>query len=238
MQLYDDYQSMSPPATDLFSTNFPVIENPLSQGGGKWVLGANDGGSWNNPKVTANACVGSVDMSGGSLYADDIGHLKPSFIPFANNQYAEGVVYIAPGYTGNTGYHEIEILLRFSITAGVARGYEIITGIGPGPTDCYHAIVRWNGGVGSYDALWDTQVSGGGPSYPVDGLRIRGEIVGQNIMLYRNGVLFKTLDTLAFDGTGFTSGQPGLGFWPSTFDTVTFAIPNNMGWKSYKAGNL
>lgn len=188
-------------------------------------------------KVTANGAVGTVDMHA-SLYADNLAVLKPSFITFANDQYAEGVVYIAPGYTVTNAYHEIEIQLRFVLSSGVARGYEIITGIGPGPTDCYHAMVRWNGGVGSYDALWDTQVSGGGPPFPVDGLRIRGEIQGQFLRLYRNGVLFKNLDTLAFDGTGFTSGQPGMGTWPGTFDTVTFGIPENMGWHSYKAGNL
>lgn len=224
--------------TDLFSTNFPVIEAPIN--GTQWVRGLQEGVAWQDPKATANGCVGSFNTFA-SRYSDDIAHLKSSYIAFGNDQYIEGVLYVAPGYTGNGGFHECELNPRFTITASNAQGYEFITGMGPGGL-AYHSVVKWLGGNGSYTTIWDTQITPPAPPFPVDGLVVRAEVQGSVGRLYRNGVLFKTVDlTKDKDNntiTVYPSGQPGLGFWPADDVPGIGGIPENMGWHSWKAGNL
>jgi hypothetical protein len=202
-----------------YATSFPGIENPISEGGA-WVNGLAVGLDWNNPKTTGGKAVGSVAMTG-SRYADDIGHLSTSLHAFSANQWAQGTVYKASGYTGGGGSHEIELLLRFQITAHNARGYEILWGLAG-----YIAIVRWNGPVGNYTPLYDPGTGSIAP--PVDGDVLRAEMNGSTITVYKNGVRVASVS----DST-YASGQPGIGFWP-----VDGATPENMGWKAFQAGNL
>ena len=156
-----------------------------------------------------------------SRYSDDIAHVSPSHQVFPADQFAEAMVYRAPGYTGNGGGHEVELLLRFSITAHNARGYEVMWGVAG-----YITVVRWNGPLGDYTVLFDSGV--GGVPVPVDGDVLRAEIIGSQIKVYRNGDLVTTV----LDST-WLSGQPGIGFWP-----VDGAIPESYGWKQYRAGGL
>jgi len=156
-----------------------------------------------------------------SRYSDDIAHVAPSRQAFPANQFAQATVFLAPGYTGNGGGHEVELLLRFTISARDARGYEIMWGI-PG----YIAIVRWNGPHGDFTVLFDSGV--GGVPVPVDGDVLRAEIIGSQIKVYRNGSLVTTVSDSTWLG-----GQPGIGFWP-----VDGAIPGSYGWKQFSAGGL
>ena len=151
-------------------------------------------------------------------YDDCIAVLQTAFTA---NQYAQGVVSRAGGYSPGVS-HEIELLLRFSITAGVARGYEILWGV---TGECN--VVRWNGGIGSYLA-WNGS-SGPNIGAAVAGDVLRAEIIGNQIVVYKNGTAVLTPAT---EGT-WTDGQPGLGFWPTTGST-----PLNYGWASYTAGSL
>jgi hypothetical protein len=155
-----------------------------------------------------------------SRYDDSIAHLSTSVATFAPNQYAQGTVFKAAAYT-TAGGHELELLLRFQTTAHNARGYEILWGISG-----YIAIVRWNGPLGDFTALYDPGL--GIISVPVDGDVLRAEIVGSTITVFKNGAAVASVS----DST-YASGQPGMGFWP-----VDGAIAQNMGWKSYQAGNL
>jgi hypothetical protein len=132
-------------------------------------------------------------------------------------------VYLAPGYTGNGGNHEVELLLRFEITPHGARGYEILWGI-----QGYIAVVRWNGAVTNYTPLLENVNPGIGA--PVDGDVLRAEIIGSVIKVYKNGSLVATGPS---DST-YTEGQPGIGFWPIDGS----ADPDKMGWKNFQAGNL
>lgn len=213
-------RSQAPTTSSNFSTAFPATENPISQGG-IWVNGLAVGLDWTNPKTTGGQCVASA-VPTPNRYSDDIGHLSTAYRAFQPNQFAEGVAYVAPGYSGNGGLHEVELLLRFSISANVARGYEILWGI-----TGYIAVVRWNGPAGDYTPLYDSGV-GGAPAF-VDGDILRAEITGSVIKVYKNGVLFVTVGA----DTTWPTGQPGLGFWP-----VDGAVPASAGWKSYTAGNL
>ena len=212
-------------SASLYTTNFPATENPLSEAG-KWICGGATGIDWNNPLTTGGHCAASVPAAAPSRYSDDIAILKSSFQAFTANQFAQATVYKASGYSGNGGGHEVELLLRFSVGAHDAHGYEILWGIAG-----YLAVVRWNGPVGNYTPIYDP--GAGSMPVPQDGDVLRAEISGNIIKVYRNGSQVGPNVDVSSVGTVYTSGQPGLGFWP-----VDGATPGSMGWKSWSAGNL
>lgn len=202
-----------------YSTNFGAIENPISEGG-RWVNGKVAGLSWNNVRTDSGKAYASqfVGLSG-SRYDDCLAHLNTSF---AANQYAQGTVSRVSGYRNRSDKHEIELLLRFQITANSARGYEVLWG-----QDGEIYVVRWNGPLGSYTAL--SSIPNSPANMAVDGDVLRAEIVGSVIRVYRNGTLVLTSGA---DST-HTTGQPGIGFWPTAGSTLA-----SYGWKSFQAGNL
>lgn len=197
-----------------YTTNFPGTENPISEGG-KWLTGGTVGIDWNNPRTVAGEAFGAAIAT---TYNDDIAVLTTSFTP---NQYAQGTVYRAPGYSPGVS-HEVELLLHFQISANVAHGYEVLWGISG-----YIAIVRWEGPVGIYTALLENVNPGIGA--PVDGDVFRAEIRGGVITVFKNGQL---VATGPLDST-WQAGQPGIGFWPTPG-----ATQQGFGWKNYTAGSL
>ena len=206
--------------TTLYSTNFNLTENPISEGG-KWIDGKVVGLDWNDPRtVPGEAFASTLSGLGASRYDDSIAHLSTSFATFTPNQFSQGTVFKAAGYSPSGG-HEVELLLRFQTTAHNARGYEVLWGI-----QGYIAIVRWNGALGDYTPLYDPGL--GSISVPADGDVLRAEITGNTITVYKNGSLVASVS----DST-YATGQPGMGFWP-----VDSSTPQNLGWKSYQAGNL
>jgi len=214
-----------------FSTNFPVIENPISQGG-SWLNGLVDGVDWHNMKTTANGAVGSSDTFYlTSRVADNIAHIKTSVKTFTPAQFATAVAYKLAGYTGNGGSHECELLLRFSISANVARGYEC--SIGQNPSGTYAFIVRWNGPIANYTTLKDPGSGIGSyvnvPTTLANGDVLYAEITAGNVITLKQNtrVLLTVIDNT------WASGQAGMGTWP-----VDGAITGNQGWSSYQAGNL
>ena len=90
----------------------------------------------------------------------------------------------------------------------------------------YLAIVRWNGPLADYTALYDPGDPGIGPA--VDGDVLRAEISGNVIRVFKNGALVATVT----DST-WSNGQPGIGFWPVDSSSI-----EKYGWKTVDAGNL
>jgi hypothetical protein len=206
-----------------YSTSFPLTENPISEGG-IWVNGKAVGIDWNDVKTTPGKAFASMLSGGASRYNDSIAHLSTSFMAFPANQYAQGTVFRVAGYDpGIANKHEVELHLRFQTTAHNARGYEIMWGI-----TGYLAVVRWDGALGLYTPMLDTGDPGIGS--PVEGDVLRAEIKGNIITILKNGVSKATIDVSAF-GNVWTTGQPGMGFWP-----VDGSTPQNYGWKNYQAG--
>jgi len=149
-------------------------------------------------------------------FDDSLAHLSG----FGANQYIEGVVHRAAGYNP-TDPHEIELLLRFAITANNARGYEILM-----DSQGSHQIVRWNGPVGDFTVL-PTTGPGTGPI--ANGNVIRAEMRGSVITVFKNG----TPVSQATDTT-FPTGNPGIG----SFMRGTGNVLSSMGWQSIEAGDL
>lgn len=224
-----------PPAGSGYSTNFAATENPLSEGG-IWVNGAQAGGQWTNVQTTTNKAFAAafVGASPPSRYKDSLAHLSTAFRTFNANQFVQGTVFRAAGYAPSSG-HEIEHLLRFSITSGVARGYEVMFGLGG--SNGYINIVRWNGPLGSY-TLHNVLGEGGTTiSNLVDGDVIRSQIVGNIITVTKNGsTTLASIDIRGFTDLGTTvwaSGQPGIGFWVDAANVLA-----SYGWKAIAFGDL
>lgn len=212
-----------------FITSFPTVENPISQGG-IWDRGLEEGLKWTSPQVTANGCVASEGPTP-NRFDDDIAVLKRTYRAFANNQFVQGVMYLAPGYNANGGKHECEMWLRGQITANNARGYECSIGMQTS-FGTYAFCTRWDGAENSFTTLIDPANGTGSythtPTAIADGDVYRVEITGTTITFFQNGIVIFTVT----DST-FSSGNPGVGFWP-----VDGAIVTSMGFKSYRAGDL
>jgi hypothetical protein len=209
-----------------YSTTFPLEENPISERG-MWVTGKSVGVDWHDAQTIPGKAYASENADAqGSRYADAIAHLSTSYRSFNANQYAQGTVYRARGYAPIGSKHEIELLLRFEITAHNARGYEILWG-----WDGDFSIERWNGPTAKWTPLFEWATPG--PGRLADGDVIRAKIVGNIISVFRNGTLVKAIDITNAGGTNWYSGQPGMGFWP-----VDAAVKENYGWRSYEAGDL
>lgn len=113
---------VDPPGTTVssYSTSFPLTETVLSEGG-NWVDGRSLGGSWHNVSTTPGLAFCESTVSG---FTDGLAVLTTSF---TSNQFAQGTVHRVAGYNPGTN-HEIELLLRFSLSNGNAHGYEILWG--------------------------------------------------------------------------------------------------------------
>lgn len=213
-----------------YVSSFPVTENPISEGS-KWQRGSAEGLSWQNPQIISGRAVGTgfAGAGGFSQFDDNIAHLKTSFRTFRPDQYVQATAYVAGGYNpGVSADHESELLLRFTVTANSAKGYEILQANNRGV-----AVVRWNGPLGDY-----TEMKSTGPvnDAVVDGDVLRAQIIGNIIQVYQNGVdLFGPVDITATPGNVYNSGQPGMGFYiPNTGATVI----TSYGWKNWIAGDL
>lgn len=217
----------------VYSTAFPTVENPLSESG-KWNTGLAVGLKWCDPKVTANGCCASTTPTP-NRYDDNIATLSTSVHTFAANQYAQGTFYVASGYTGGSGKHECELFLRASISANSATGYEVSIGMDneDAGVSVYAFVTKWNGAEGSFTTLLDPSFGVGSytntPSFPTNGGAWRAEIVGTTIKAYLNGV-----QILQVTDSSFSSGQPGLGFWP----VDTGVVIGDFGWRNWQAGEL
>ena len=198
-----------------FTTTFATNGNPISEGG-KWANGLADGIDWTDCQVITNILSATSAEVTTPPFNDSIAHLKTSFRTFTPNQFAQGTVHRTAGYT--TG-HEIELLLRFSITSHSASGYEVYWSTNGGIN-----IVRWNGLIN--DFVTKTTAS---PGLANDGDIVRAEIVGSNITVKINGSVVLT-DT----DTTWTTGQPGVGNNPFGVGFTFF----DYGWSSFTAGNL
>ena len=198
----------------LYTTNFLGSENPISEGG-VWTNGSVVGLDWQDVAKDQGLAYGSGFSAG---YNDCIAHLSG----FAANQYAQATLHVASGYTPPDS-HEIELLLRFEITAHSARGYEINNGW----NGAYSQIVRWNGPLNDFTYLTTT-----GPGFGalVEGDVIRATAVGSTITVYKNGAQVMQ----ATDPT-WSDGNPGLAMF---IRPGTGAQPKSYCFSAFTAGDL
>lgn len=178
-----------------YSTFFSTTENPISESG-KWTNGGTVGLDWQNVRTTAGTPNKAYGTGVSYGYNDCIALLSG----FPANQSAEATVYREPGYTPPSS-HEIELLLRFQVSAHYARGYEMDFWYGGEALQ----MVRWNGPIGDFTVLNN---SGPGPQGLVTGDVVKAQMIGNTITVFKNGNVISTY----VDNT-FQDGNPGMGFF-------------------------
>jgi hypothetical protein len=225
-------------SNDLIIT-FGATENPISQGG-KWKNGQTDGVLWQDVQTVpgfAEATGFAGDRFEGSAFDDNIAQATTALWSAPPDMFIEGVVHY--GYSGlPNAAHEIELLARFSISASDAHGYEILWGVDP--TGSYTAAVRWAGGLGAFNAIFDP--GDGSMPTPTENDVLRAEFTGSTCrLLLHNSVISgaAALDLSKEVGGStlgvWSSGQPGVGFWPvhGTGQDIT-----KFCWKQIRCGAL
>jgi hypothetical protein len=194
-------------SSNSYTTNFPLIEVPISEGG-KWT---NVGLDWTFVDTTAGLAYGTNGAN--DAYDDSYAHLSG----FGADQTVQVTIHKASGIS-SSDTHEAEILLRWADSAHNARGYEVsINFLGS------LNIVRWNGASGDFTVLGLD--SGGSPGSISDGDVFKASISGSTIKVWLNG----TQIAQAHDST-FSTGNPGIGFFKRTAGINTV-----FGFKSFTA---
>jgi len=188
--------TVNPNSTGLrtYSTNFPLTENPVSEGG-NWINGETAGLDWSNVQTNGGIAFGTESGSGG--YDDSTAVLSGNWNP---DQMAQATVHTVN--QNSAIFEEVELRLRTTITAHSITGYEINFRCTTDGSQ-YVQIVRWNGPFGSFSYV----NANGGPGLH-DGDVVKATISGSTITVYINGVQI----VQGTDGT-FTSGSPGVGFY-------------------------
>jgi hypothetical protein len=190
-----------------YTTNFDGTENPLSEGGA-W---SHTGLDWTRAQKVDGVAYGTQTGDGG--YDDSYAYLSG----FPPDQSGAGVI---ERVSGDSGIHEVEILLRWSDSAHSAQGYECNLSYDAS----YAQIVRWNGPFGDF-----TYIGGAAHApYPRTGDTFSATITGDLIIAYYNGAEIMR----ATDAT-YTTGNPGIGFFIQSNQNN-----GTMGFTSYSASAL
>jgi len=180
-----------------YATNFPAAENPVSEAS-KWMNGKAAGLDWTDVWTTRGLAFGT--QSGGGGYDDSVAILRGAWGP---DQSASATVR-SVNPKGGSVYEEVEILLRWSLRAHSARGYEI-NFRALNSSESYTEIVRWNGRRGDFTYLAKRR----GLAYGIkDGDAVKATVIGNVITSYINGVAVAS----ARDST-YGDGNPGMGFF-------------------------
>ena len=129
-----------------YSTNFPLTENPISEGG-NWVAGQSAGNNlWGDIRTNGTIAFG---VSEPTLYGDPTAILTG---PWGPNQTAQAVVKLNQVPTGPC-CKEAEVRLRTTINPvdHTITGYEIHCSVIPNIGACH--IVTWGGPNGSFRSI-------------------------------------------------------------------------------------
>ncbi len=210
-----------------YSTSFPQTEDPISEGS-RWIGGKTTGLDWHDVRTTPGFAFGTQD--GTTVYDDSIAILSGGWGP---TQSAHATAHVVNANDGGQ-FQEIELLLRFSITAHVAKGYEINcsikpNGIGGGP---YMQIVKWLGAKNAFFQIDGRSV--GCAEGDVLAATITGAGNGNvTITAIKNGVSqFSAIDNMAGGIDAYDAGSPGIGFYLQNGVTADDA---DYGFSAYSA---
>ncbi len=185
-----------------YTTNFPLAEDPISEGG-KWLNGKRNGLDWADVRTIPGFAFGT-EIGGNrpelEKYDDSTALLTGTWGP---NQTAQATVHRVNKDDDNI-YQEVELRLRSALSPHNATGYEVMFRCSKSPKT-YCNIARWDGILGAWMMLKQTE----GSRYGVaNGDVVKASIVGDVITVYINGVqVAQAKDYL------FTSGNPGIGFY-------------------------
>ncbi len=219
-------QSSSPPAPSAghtYTTNFPLTENPISEGD-NWINAGTTGLDWTNMQTTPGFAFATQTGTNPALFDDSIAILSGNW---GNNQSAQGTVQIVAPIMVRPGpcYQESEIFLRASISPHSVTGYEINVG-NWNTANSYIHVVRWNGPFGNFTTI----LSATGSQYGVKtGDVFSAQMIGNVITVFINGVQKGQVTDSTYAG-----GSPGMGMYLESPSTCGSGA-NNFGFSSYTA---
>src|SRR5438552_17743609 len=104
-------------AARTYTTNFPLAENPISEGG-NWINGGTVGLDWTNVSTTPGLAIGRDP--GTTNYDDSTALLTGSWGP---NQTVSATVYTVN--QNDQIFEEVEIRLRSTLSAHLCMGYAV-----------------------------------------------------------------------------------------------------------------
>jgi hypothetical protein len=220
------------PQTATYTTNFPLSENPINEGG-RWVNGGIFGKT--DVQTAPGKAYGTMVSFNGSQFIDSCACLS-GFGP-------DHEVLCTISNSGAVNGLEVEILLRADITSAYVYLYEL---------DCVYAdggihLVRWDmtkANPNSYTVLRKShtvlrKLLGGEVPFS-DGDQVYAKIVGTLVTCRYKRVgegafsdLF-TYDT-AHDPVRYSSGNPGIGFWN---ETGSASNQSKFAWSDFIANTL
>ncbi|MGO9838216.1 MAG: hypothetical protein ACLP1X_28890 [Polyangiaceae bacterium] len=202
----------------MYSTDFPLTENPISEGG-HWI---HLGTPWSLVATGGGVAYGT--QPGDGAYTDSYAHLSG----FPPNQSVTVTIHIDAGFSPG-GTREVEIHLRWADSASSASGYECNLAY----DGAYAEVVRWNGPLGDYTYV--SPQGSGGPGAVHDGDAFKAQIVGTVVTTWLNGQQLQQVDVASIGGMVWTEGDPGMGFWRGAGASAT---PGDYGFSSYAATSL
>jgi len=208
----------SPSGGRVYTTNFPLAEDPISEGG-NWINGKTVGLDWSDFQSTPGLAVGKEPGNSASIYDDSIALLAGTWGP---NQTVHAVVKTVN--QNDTIFEELEIRLRSTITAHRSTGYEINYGA-RSSVKAYLQIVRWNGAIGDFTILANKS---GSVVALHDGDTIKATIVSKTIAAYING-----MQKLQTTDRSYRTGNPGIG----AFLQNTTGVNGDYGFTSFTASD-
>ena len=174
---------------ETYTTNFPLTENPISEGG-HWINGSTTGIDWSDVQTIPGQAF-STETRRDTNFADPTALLTGSWGP---TQTVQAVVRILAADSADL--EEVELRLRSSLSAHSCTGYEVNFSVKP--DNIYCAIVRWNGPLGDFTRLGARRVG------VVNGDVVKATAVGSTITCYiNNTAIFSVNDTT------YPSGNPG-----------------------------
>ncbi|MGA2455827.1 MAG: hypothetical protein ABSG93_20185 [Solirubrobacteraceae bacterium] len=199
-----------------YSTDFPLDENPISEGG-MWLNGKADGIDWTDV-VTKNGVVygapSRMDVAErrveqGNLEQHDDGepigdYDDPTAVlagSWGSDQHAKATVYSRN--PTDAYFQEVQIRLRSVIEPNNCTGYEVFWRCLK-TDEGYAEIVRWNGPVGDFTSL---QKLFGAERGVKHGDVVEATIEGNVLKGFINGV-----EVISATDDVFATGSPGVGF--------------------------
>ena len=181
-----------------YTTNFPLTEDPISEGG-KWINAGVVGLDWSNVRTTPGFAFGT--NSGTVAFADSWALLAGTW---GSDQIVQAAIKDQNPADLAGCFQDIELVLRGNLSAHSATGYEI-TVRATDDANSYLLIARWNGLLGKFTVL--EQLSGS--AYGVKtGDVFKATMVGNVITAYINGV-----QKAKVTDNRYATGHPGMGFY-------------------------
>src|SRR5216683_7709002 len=129
-----------------YTTNFPLTEDPISEGG-KWINAGVVGLDWSNVRATPGFAFGT--NSGTVAFADSWAMLAGTW---GSDQIVQGAIKDQNPADLAGCFQDIELVLRGNLSAHSATGYEI-TVRATDDANSYLLIARWNGLLGKFTVL-------------------------------------------------------------------------------------